>query len=66
MASIQKRGSRWFARYRDDTCREHAQRFDRKVDAQRWLDEATTALVTGKYTDPLRRSISRRLRCSTC
>jgi integrase len=52
MASIQKRGSRWFARYRDDTGREHAQRFDRKVDAQRWLDEATTALVTGQYVDP--------------
>lgn len=52
MASIQKRGSRWFARYRDDTGREHAQRFDRKVDAQRWIDEATAALVTGQYVDP--------------
>jgi integrase len=52
MASIKKRGSRWFARYRDDTGREHAQRFDRKVDAQRWLDEATTSLVTGQYVDP--------------
>jgi integrase len=52
MASIKKRGNRWFARYRDDTGREHGQRFDRKVDAQRWLDEATTALVTGRYVDP--------------
>jgi integrase len=52
MASIQKRGNRWFARYRDDTGREHGQRFDRKVDAQRWLDEATTALVTGQYVNP--------------
>ncbi|MGH3934864.1 MAG: tyrosine-type recombinase/integrase [Pseudonocardiaceae bacterium] len=52
MASIGKRGSRWFARYRDDTGREHARRFDRKVDAQRWLDEATTSLVTGQYVDP--------------
>jgi integrase len=52
MASIQKRGSRWFARYRDDTGHEHAQRFDRKVDAQRWLDEATTTLVTGQYVNP--------------
>jgi integrase len=52
MASIQKRGSRWFARYRDHTGHEHAQRFDRKVDAQRWIDEATTALVTGQYVDP--------------
>lgn len=52
MASITKRGSRWFARYRDDTGREHARRFDRKIDAQRWVDEATTALVTGQYVDP--------------
>jgi hypothetical protein len=37
MASIQKRGTRWFARYRDDTGREHGKRFDRKIDAQRWL-----------------------------
>ncbi len=52
MASIKKRGTRWFARYRDDTGREHGQRFDRKVDAQRWLDKATTALVSGQYVDP--------------
>jgi integrase len=52
MASIKKRGTRWFARYRDDTGREHAQRFDRKTDAQRWLDEQTAALVTGQYCNP--------------
>ncbi|MGH3550513.1 MAG: site-specific integrase [Pseudonocardiaceae bacterium] len=52
MASIKKRGDRWFARYRDDTGREHAQRFDRKVDAQRWIDEQTAALVAGTYVDP--------------
>lgn len=52
MASIQKRGKRWYARYRDAADREHARRFDRKVDAQRWLDEVTAALVTGQYVDP--------------
>jgi integrase len=52
MASIQKRGNRWFARYRDGTGHEHGQRFDRKIDAQRWLDEQTAALVTGQYADP--------------
>ena len=52
MASIQKRGNRWFARYRDTTGRGYGQRFDRKVDAQRWLDEQTAALVTGQYVDP--------------
>jgi hypothetical protein len=52
VASIQKRGSRWFARYRDDTGCEHGQRFDLKIDAQRRLDEQTAALATGQYADP--------------
>jgi hypothetical protein len=42
----------WRARYRDAGGREHARHFDRRVDAQRWLDEATSAVVTGAYTDP--------------
>ncbi|MGH3846234.1 MAG: tyrosine-type recombinase/integrase [Pseudonocardiaceae bacterium] len=52
MSSIKKRGDRWFARYRDDTGREHAQRFNRKIDAQDWIDKATATLVTGQYVDP--------------
>ncbi len=53
MASIKKRSDGiWRARYRDDTGREHARHFARKVDAQRWLDEVTTAVVTGSYVDP--------------
>jgi integrase len=53
MASIKKQvNGRWQARFRDSTGREHAQRFERKVDAQRWLDEATAGLVTGQYVDP--------------
>lgn len=52
MASIKRRGTRWFARYRDNTGHEHGRRFDRKVDAQNWLNEATAALVTGQYVDP--------------
>ncbi|MCW2849216.1 MAG: phage integrase family protein [Marmoricola sp.] len=43
---------RWRARYRDEADREHARHFDRKVDAQRWLDEVTTSVVTGAYVDP--------------
>jgi hypothetical protein len=42
----------WRARYRDDGGREHARHFDRKVDAQRWLDEVTATVVTGTYVDP--------------
>ena len=53
MASIKKRPDGvWRARYRDDADREHARHFARKVDAQRWLDEVTTAVVTGSYVDP--------------
>ena len=53
MASVRKRpDGQWRARYRDAAGKEHAQHFARKVDAQRWIDEITTALVTGQYVDP--------------
>lgn len=53
MASISKRpDGKWRARYRDDTGKEHAKHFGRKVDAQRWLDEVTASIVTGRYVDP--------------
>lgn len=53
MASIQKReNGRWRARYRDAAGKEHARHFDRKIDAQRWLDEVTASIVTGQYVDP--------------
>lgn len=53
MASIQKRDNgSWRARYRDDTGREHARHFTRKIDAQKWLDEVTASVVTGSYIDP--------------
>lgn len=51
--SIAKRDNgKWRARYRDDTGREHARHFDRRVDAQRWLDEITADILTGVYVDP--------------
>lgn len=53
MASISRRDDgRWRARYRDEAGKEHARHFRRKVDAQRWLDEVTAAVVTGTYVDP--------------
>ena len=53
MASIARRpDGRWRARYRDDAGREHAKHFPRKTDAQRWLDEVTASIVTGRYVDP--------------
>jgi len=53
MASIQKRDNGQFrARYRDAAGKEHARHFRRKADAQRWLDDVTSAVVTGTYVDP--------------
>lgn len=53
MASISKRpDGRWRARYRDEGGKEHARHFDRKVDAQGWLDQVTASVVTGQYVDP--------------
>ena len=42
----------WRARYRDARGQEHSQHFDRKIDAQHWLDQVTSAVVTGTYSDP--------------
>jgi integrase len=42
----------WRARYRDDAGKEHARHFERKVDAQKWLDEQTASLVTGNHVAP--------------
>jgi integrase len=56
MAHIQDRGRehqrRWQARYRDPEGRERSKTFTRKVEAQRWLDQVTADLVTGRYVDP--------------
>lgn len=53
MASIKKRDNgKWRAQYRDDTGKEHARHFDRRADAQAWLDGQTARLVTGTHIAP--------------
>lgn len=55
MASVQKRpNGKWRARYRDADGKEHARHFQRKIDAQRWLDEVTADVLTGRWVDPRR------------
>lgn len=44
--------TRWRARYVDNTGKERSHHFDRKVDAQRWVDAATAALVRGDHVTP--------------
>ncbi len=51
--NIAKReNGKWRARYRDDAGKEHAGHFDRKIDAQRWLDEQTSRLLIGTHVAP--------------
>ena len=54
MASIDKRANGTYrARYRPaPNSAQKTRTFIRKVDAQRWLDEVTAALVTGQLVDP--------------
>ncbi len=66
MSSIHKRpDGQWRARYRDDADKEHARHFARKVDAQRWLDETTAAVVTGAYVDPKTAKVTVEQWCGT-
>jgi hypothetical protein len=55
MASIRRRPGRpspWEAVFPDPSGRQQTRAFRRKVDAQRWLDEQTAAIVTGQYISP--------------
>jgi integrase len=53
MGSVQKRpDGKWRARYRDPAGKEHARHFDRKLDAQRWVDAQETAKTRGEWIDP--------------
>ncbi|HET6877721.1 MAG TPA: tyrosine-type recombinase/integrase [Jatrophihabitans sp.] len=44
--------TRWRARYVDNSGREHTRHFDRKVDAQQWLNTVTASLVRGDHVAP--------------
>jgi len=44
--------TRWRARYVDDAGREHTRAFERKVDAQKWIDKQVSALLRGDHVAP--------------
>jgi integrase len=46
------KGSRWRARYVDDSGHEHSKAFGLKAQAQRWLDKQTADVVQGKHVAP--------------
>jgi integrase len=43
---------RWRARYRYERGRERSRHFDRRIDAQRWLDGVTSTLRDGTWVEP--------------
>lgn len=43
---------RWQARWRDPAGRQRKKNFDRRVDAQRWLDQNLAEMHRGQYIDP--------------
>ena len=47
------RDGRWIARWRDPAGHQRKKSFARKVDAQRWLDQALSDLHRGRYIDPV-------------
>lgn len=53
MAHVQKRNGKWQARYRDPSGKERAQRFDRKVDAERWLTDNQNKRDKGLWINPV-------------
>lgn len=52
------KGLRWMGRYVDDEGREHTKVFPRRVDAKKWVDEQTAALVTGAWISPERGAVT--------
>src|SRR5450631_1504970 len=46
------RDGRWLARWRDPSGHQRKRSFARRVDAQRWLDQALSDLHRGRYIDP--------------
>lgn len=53
MSSIDKRpNGRWRARYRDKSGRSHSKTFDRRADAQSYLDDVGHDMRRGQWIDP--------------
>jgi integrase len=51
-SAVSGKVTRWRARYVDNAGIERTRHFDRKVDAQRWLDTVTASLVRGDHVAP--------------
>jgi len=52
MGYITKRGTRWQATYRGPDHRERTRTFDKKVDAERWVNTNAADIARGAWVDP--------------
>jgi integrase len=59
------KGKRYRARYVDDAGREYAKGFDTKRDAQQWLDQQMSTVVTGTHVAPRDAAITVSQWCET-
>jgi hypothetical protein len=46
------RGTKWKARYTDPAGRDRRRTFDRRSDAERFLERIGTSMQTGEWVDP--------------
>lgn len=51
-SAVAGKATRWRARYVDNAGREHTRAFERKADAQKWLDAQMAALLRGDHIAP--------------
>jgi integrase len=59
MGSVAKlTNGRWKARYRDSSGRSRSKVFDRRFDAQKYLDEVSTTIRQGNWIDPRSRTVT--------
>lgn len=57
--SVERRGpKRWRARYWAPDGRQRSKTFERRIDADRWLAQASVALTRGEWTDPARARVA--------
>lgn len=54
---IQQKPDRWQARYRGPDGKERTKMHDRKIDAERWLDDRKAEIKAGTWVDPARSTV---------
>ncbi|MBG0565668.1 hypothetical protein [Actinoplanes aureus] len=58
MSMAKRPNGKWRARYRNTSGREHSRHFDRKADAERWLNSVKNSIARGEWIDPASAKVS--------